>query len=77
LTTPEATEAPILYSHPECDFSNMLREELDGEGTAYVEVNLADHPDRWAEVEKLTGGSRTTPVLVRNGSVEVGFHGIG
>jgi len=28
-------------------------------------------------VENLTGGDRTTPVLLRNGEVEVGFHGIG
>ncbi|MDA1257907.1 MAG: glutaredoxin [Chloroflexi bacterium] len=77
LTTPEATETPVLYSHPECDFSNMLKEELDGEGVKYTEIDMSEHEDLWSEVEKLTGGDRTTPVLVRNGEVEVGYHGIG
>lgn len=76
LTTPDV-EIPILYSHPECDFSNMLKEELDEEGVEYTEIDMSLHEDKWPEVEKLTGGDRTTPVLVRNGEVEVGFHGIG
>lgn len=76
LTTPDV-ETPILYSHPECDFSNMLKEELDEEGVKYTEIDMSLHEDKWPEVEKLTGGDRTTPVLVRNGEVEVGFHGIG
>ena len=76
LTTPEV-ETPILYSHPECDFSNMLKEELDEEGVNYTEIDMSLHEDKWAELEKLTGGDRTTPVLIRNGEVEVGYHGIG
>ena len=77
MTSPEAPETPLLYSHPECDFSNMLKEELDEEGVKYIEIDMSVHEDRWPEVEKLTGGDRTTPVLVRNGEVEVGYHGIG
>jgi glutaredoxin len=76
LTTPD-TATPILYTHPECDFSNMLKEELDEEGVKYEEIDLSIHEDQWSVVEKLTGGDRTTPVLLRNGEVEVGFHGIG
>ena len=57
LTTPEV-ETPILYSHPECDFSNMLKEELDDEGVKYIEIDMSVHEDRWPEVEKLTGGDR-------------------
>jgi len=76
LTTPEV-EIPILYSHPECDFSNMLKEEMDEEGVIYTEIDMSLHEDKWPEVEELTGGDRTTPVLIRNGEVEVGYHGIG
>lgn len=76
LTTPD-TALPILYTHPECDFSNMLKEELDEEGVKYEEIDLSLHEDQWPVVEKLTGGDRTTPVLLRNGDVEVGFHGVG
>jgi glutaredoxin len=55
----------------------MLKEELDEEGVKYEEIDLSIHEDQWSVVEKLTGGDRTTPVLLRNGEVEVGFHGIG
>ncbi len=76
MTTPDTT-LPILYTHPECDFSNMLKEELDEEGVKYEEIDLSVHEDQWPVVENLTGGDRTTPVLLRNGEVEVGFHSIG
>ena len=76
MTTPD-TETPVLYSHPECDFSNMLKEELDEEGVKYDEIDMSLHEDNWPELEKLTGGDRTTPVMIRNGEVEVGYHGIG
>jgi glutaredoxin len=55
----------------------MLKEELDEEGVKYEEIDLSLHEDQWPVVEKLTGGDRTTPVLLRNGDVEVGFHGVG
>lgn len=55
----------------------MLKEELDEEGVKYDEIDMSIHEDKWAELEKLTGGDRTTPVLIRNGEVEVGYHGIG
>ncbi|HCV27055.1 MAG TPA: hypothetical protein DGB32_01895 [Dehalococcoidia bacterium] len=55
----------------------MLKEELDEEGVKYEEIDLSVHEDQWPVVENLTGGDRTTPVLLRNGEVEVGFHGIG
>jgi glutaredoxin len=55
----------------------MLKEELDQAGTEYDEVDLSKSPDKWFELELLTGGDRTTPVMVTGDSVEVGFHGIG
>jgi len=66
-----------LYTHPECGYSDALKEELDEAGTAYQEIDLAVRPEAWAELEKLTGGERITPVLVEGEAVSVGFHGVG
>ena len=54
-------EAVMLYTHPECTFSDALKEELDEAGTVYTEIDLALDPDKWSELEKLTDGERITP----------------
>ena len=51
--------------------------ELDEKGTSYKEIDLALEPDKWAELEALTNGERITPVLVEDGKVTIGYHGIG
>lgn len=67
----------MLYTHPECTICVSLKMELDEKGTSYEEIDLARQPDRWAELEELTGGDRITPVMVEDGKVTVGYHGIG
>ena len=67
----------VLYSHPECTYSDALKEELDAAGTSYEEIDLALRPQAWAELERLTGGERITPVLVDGEAVIIGFHGVG
>ena len=71
------TLKPILYTHPECSFSDALKDELDEAGTEYDEINLALKPEAWGDLEKLTDGERITPVLVEGDVVSVGFHGVG
>ena len=70
-------EKVVLYTHPDCTYSDALKEELDDAGTAYEEIDLAARPEAWAAVERLTGGERITPVLVEGDAVSVGFHGVG
>ena len=70
-------EAVLLYTHPDCTYSLALKDELDEAGTAYEEIDLSLRPEAWDEVEKLADGERITPVLVENGIVSVGFHGVG
>ena len=42
------------------------------------EIDVSKSPEYWDEVEKLSGGDRITPVLVKSaGTVEIGFRGIG
>ena len=67
----------VLYTHPDCSFSDALKDELNSEGTAYEEINLALRPEAWTELEALTGGERITPVLVQGDAVSIGFHGVG
>ena len=70
-------EKVLLYSHPDCNFSDALKDELNQMGTVYEEINLALNPEAWDDLEKLTGGERITPVMVEGGVVSVGFHGVG
>ena len=67
----------VLYTHPDCSFSDALKDELDTAGTDYEEINLALRPEEWLALEKLTGGERITPVMIEGGEVSVGFHGVG
>ena len=67
----------MLYTHPDCAYSHALKDELDKAGTEYEEIDLAMQPEAWADLEKLTGGERTTPVFIEDEMVMVGYHGVG
>lgn len=71
------TSTLTVYTHPECGYSDALKEELDQSGAQYEEVDLALHPEEWATVEGLSGGERITPVMVEGDFVSVGFRGVG
>ncbi|MDA1215905.1 MAG: glutaredoxin family protein [Chloroflexi bacterium] len=73
------TEAPtlVIYTHPECIYSNAQKEELDADGVPYREVDISVHPEAVEELKKLTGGDLTTPVMVEGSVVTVGFKGMG
>ena len=66
-----------VYTHPDCDYSNALKDELAGLGVEYEEIDLAVRPEEWAALEKLTDGERITPVSVEGDLVTVGYKGIG
>ncbi len=67
----------LLYTHPDCSFSDALKVVLNSDGTAYEEIDLALRPEAWTELEALTGGERITPVMVEGDAVSIGFHGVG
>ena len=66
----------MVYTHPECDYSSALKDELDTGGIEYDEIDLAEYPEKWITLEGLTGGERITPVVVEGETVTVGFHGV-
>ena len=67
----------VIYTHPDCDYSGALKEELASFGAGYEEIDLSLNPEAWTKVEALTGGERITPVSVEGDLVTVGFHGVG
>jgi glutaredoxin len=72
------TDAPlIVYTRPDCSYSDALLHDLDKDEVAYQKIDLEDHPELIAELERLTGGERITPVMVEGDLVIVGYHGIG
>ena len=68
----------IIYTHPTCGYCDLLKEDLENQNETFEVIVVALNPNLWEEVEKLSGGDRITPVLVRaNGTVEIGYKGIG
>ncbi len=61
----------LLYTRGDCEASARLRAALERAGEPYTEVDLLREPAAEAELLKLTGGRRLTPVLVRSGRVEI------
>ena len=75
----EMTTEPtlIVYTRPDCSYSDALKFDLDTDGVDYTEIDLSVHPEHVPEVERLTGGERITPVMVEGDFVAVGYKGIG
>ena len=67
----------IVYTRPDCTYSDALLHDLRKDGVAYRQIDLEEHPERVEELERLTGGERVTPVMVEGEFVIVGYHGIG
>jgi glutaredoxin len=73
-----ATEATlVVYTRPDCSYSDALLHDLDSDGVVYKQIDLEMFPELIPEVERLTGGERVTPVMVEGELVIVGYHGIG
>ena len=57
----------VIYTHPDCGYSSAAKDELSQSDIPFKEIDLSVTPEAWAEVERLTGGERTTPVIVEGG----------
>ncbi len=69
--------AVLLYTHPDCHYSRKLKAELRADGTPFDEIDLSLRPDQWDEIERITGGERITPVMVKDGVVTHDFRNVG
>ena len=70
-------QALIVYTRPDCSYSDALLHDLDKDGVDYEQIDLEAYPERIPEMERLTGGERITPVMVEGDLVIVGYHGVG
>ena len=73
----QTTATIILYTHPECNYSDAQRADFVKDGVQFTEIDVTKEPDKIAELERLTGGERITPVVVDGDKVTVGYHGVG
>ena len=73
----EKTATITLYTHPDCTYSDAQRDDYQKTGVDFQEIDVTLHPEAIPELERLTGGERITPVIVEDGTVTVGYHGVG
>jgi mycoredoxin len=52
-----------MYSTSWCGYCRRLKSQMDREGIPYAEVNIEEHPESAAFVEKANGGNQTVPTL--------------
>ncbi|HWU20095.1 MAG TPA: mycoredoxin [Nocardioides sp.] len=53
-----------MYSTPWCGYCHRLKSQLDREGIAYDVVDIEQHPEAAAIVERVNNGNQTVPTLV-------------
>ncbi|MGN6523398.1 MAG: mycoredoxin [Actinomycetes bacterium] len=53
-----------MYSTSWCGYCRRLKSQLEREGIGYDEVNIEEHPDAAALVEKINNGNQTVPTVV-------------
>ena len=67
----------ILYTHPDCAYSTAAKSDLQKLETEFIEIDISKQPEALAELLKLTGGERITPVMVYGDEITVGYGGVG
>ena len=73
----EATATILLYTHPDCNYSDAQRADFVKDGVQFTEIDISVYTDRIEELVKLTGGERITPVMVEGDKITVGYYGVG
>jgi glutaredoxin 3 len=52
-----------IYVKPGCPYSAGAKRLLDEKGIRYEEIDVVEHPERRAEMERLSDGRRTLPQI--------------
>ena len=63
-TTLPAEGTVTMFSTTWCGYCRRLKSQMEAAGVPYTEVNIEEHPDSAAYVEKVNGGNQTVPTLV-------------
>ena len=53
-----------MYSTPWCGYCHRLKSQMDREGIGYEIVDIEQHPEAAAIVERVNDGNQTVPTLV-------------
>jgi mycoredoxin len=53
-----------MYTTPWCGYCRRLKGQLDREGIAFDMVDIEQHPEAAAVVERANAGNQTVPTLV-------------
>lgn len=63
-TAPPAAGTVTMYSTTWCGYCRRLKTQMDAAGVPYTEVNIEEHPEAAAFVERVNGGNQTVPTLL-------------
>tara|TARA_B100000941_G_scaffold290298_1_gene271907 strand:+ start:8058 stop:8315 length:258 start_codon:yes stop_codon:yes gene_type:complete len=66
-----------VFTHPECEYSKMLIDDLVQSGEIFQNIDLLVDPEFWNSVENVCKGNRMTPITIyEDGSHLVGYNGV-
>jgi mycoredoxin len=58
------TSTLTMYTTPWCGYCHRLQGQMDREGISYDVVDIEQHPEAAALVERVNHGNQTVPTLV-------------
>jgi len=70
-----AQASTLIYTHPDCAFSQAAKMDYRKRKVEYTEIELSKQRDQIPALLELTDGERVTPVIVEDGVVTIGFKG--
>ena len=66
-----------VFTHPECEYSKMLIDDLSNSGEDFQNIDLLIDPEFWNSVESVCKGNRMTPITIyEDGTHKVGYNGV-
>ena len=68
------TEKVIIYTRPDCPFSQKAKLDLKKRGIPYTEIDIFEHPEAKEKIISLIG-KKAVPVIVEGEKITIGFEG--
>ena len=71
------TATAEIYTRKDCSYSDAALSEMKDNGTPFKEIDIDEVPGAKEELLRLSNGEAITPVMVVDGEVVIGYHGLG
>ena len=71
------TATVVIYTRKDCSYSDAALSEMKDNGTPFKEIDIDEVPGAKKELLRLSNGEPITPVMVVDGEVVIGYHGLG